>query len=409
MIPYVEVGVVLALLFLIAVVYAPLTLDGVDIVISDSKAEEKLRVSGVPLSSASSIDDRWLLPAYIPTNFLRHGRGATIPHPNNRFPQEPGNILEHFKNQDKCSISSEDIIGYPSTPSCNNVNGLLSSMSNGGRIGLDAPYHSKDCSLWWHSTEQTCNVLSRFCRVIFIGDDMHSGIFGGLMTLLREDIAYGSVRRWDYKLYDQVDCFCDNAYHEDDLCRDIRIKSLKEIQDHDPDLIKCDRQLAGVQIEMITAPQYPISKAAKKQLTSLLSSADKYDDGRPIAVIYGAGQNSKFDAEYTASWLNNLHNTIKSHTLSSDFKIFELFVTPGSTGHQVDGFNTLRMDMRAAKNFEIKMMEQTSNTTIDVLGTWNSTVQTSFSSSGLRSGLSTNLLKSMMVLNWLDVANPGWE
>lgn len=81
-------------------------------------------------------------------------------------------------------------------------------MSNGGRIGFDAPYLSRGCDMQWFTSEEVCEILARFDRVVLIGDSMMRHVMGAISILIRKDIGYGAVTDWNFtpkEKYDSLD------------------------------------------------------------------------------------------------------------------------------------------------------------------------------------------------------------
>ena len=70
---------------------------------------------------------------------------------------------------------------------------MLEAMSSGGRIGFDAPYIPRGCDMRWFTTEEICEILGRFDKVVFLGDSMMRHIVGALNVLIRKDLGYGAV------------------------------------------------------------------------------------------------------------------------------------------------------------------------------------------------------------------------
>lgn len=70
---------------------------------------------------------------------------------------------------------------------------MLEAVSGGGRIGFDAPYIPRGCDMRWFTTEEICEVLGRFDKVVFLGDSMIRHIVGALNVFLRKDLGYGAV------------------------------------------------------------------------------------------------------------------------------------------------------------------------------------------------------------------------
>jgi hypothetical protein len=94
-----------------------------------------------------------------------------------------------YEYRGTCDISSLDLHA-PFGPLCLQRKQMLTAMSSGGRIGFDAP---RDCDMCWFSTEEIREILSRFDKVIIVGDSMMRHVFGGINILIRKILGYGVV------------------------------------------------------------------------------------------------------------------------------------------------------------------------------------------------------------------------
>ena len=83
-------------------------------------------------------------------------------------------------------------------------------MSGGGRHGFDAPYRSSGCYYRWYSAPEICMILERFDGVVFIGDEMLKIIYAAFNMLIREDIATGGMKQWEFEDAEQQLCKCEN-------------------------------------------------------------------------------------------------------------------------------------------------------------------------------------------------------
>lgn len=102
-----------------------------------------------------------------------------------------------FKYRNTCNISSLDLHA-PFAPLCHDRQGLLTAMSSGGRIGHDAPYMPRGCDMRWFTSEEICDILARFEKVIIVGDSMMRHVIGSLNVLIRKDLGYGAVTNWNF-------------------------------------------------------------------------------------------------------------------------------------------------------------------------------------------------------------------
>ncbi len=74
---------------------------------------------------------------------------------------------------------------------------MLTAISFGGRIGFDTPYMPRSCDMRWFSTEEICDILSRFEKVLIFGDSTVSHVLGSISILVRKDLGYGAVTSWN--------------------------------------------------------------------------------------------------------------------------------------------------------------------------------------------------------------------
>ncbi|KAK9468806.1 hypothetical protein V1512DRAFT_257936 [Lipomyces arxii] len=330
---------------------------------------------------------------------------------NRRLPQERGDKLSRYLHLEQCPIASTDVAAEDFGPPCTNTKELLMSLSTGGRIGVDAPYHARKCAMWWYSTEELCSVLSKFRGIYFVGDTILSDVYGALMVLLREDPMFGAIKQWNYRASENAQCSCDQAFlnlH----CGASRISNINQIRDYDPTLIRC-QQLFSPEIVMHRLPTAPVNEAELNKIVVSIT-ANSAMDSRPIAVIFGHGHASNFDLFAAVGWVSSVRHAIKEATSPTQSNpqsspVFELFLTPGATGYQLSGPDILSLGVKAAQTFEMAISAWGKDVGMDILGTWNSTVQVSHSHDGLRTGLKPNMLKAMMTLNWLDLVNPGFS
>lgn len=105
--------------------------------------------------------------------------------------------FEDYKYAKVCNISSLDLHA-PFSPLCEDRKSMLIAMSSGGRIGYDAPYMPRGCDMRWFSTEEICEILGRFEKVIIVGDSMMRHVIGSINVLIRKDLGYGAVTDWNF-------------------------------------------------------------------------------------------------------------------------------------------------------------------------------------------------------------------
>lgn len=118
-------------------------------------------------------------------------------------------------------------------------------MTNGGRIGIDAPFSPRGCDMRWYTTDEICKILDKFERVSIIGDSMMRNLAVGLHTLLRTDFIEGPHATWrpDPEGYD---CRCGGPFN-DGHCIYNAAFSTKLIADTVPESLKCGTGVAPVE------------------------------------------------------------------------------------------------------------------------------------------------------------------
>lgn len=82
---------------------------------------------------------------------------------------------------------------------------MLAAMSGGGRVGFDSPYMPLGCDMRWFTSEEVCEILGRFDRVLIIGDSMLRHMIGSINILVRKDIGYGAVTDWNFSAKERYD------------------------------------------------------------------------------------------------------------------------------------------------------------------------------------------------------------
>lgn len=102
-----------------------------------------------------------------------------------------------YRNDSTCNISSLDL-HIPFAPLCTTRLEFLSAFSGGGRIGFDSPYVPRNCDMRWFSTEEACRILSRFEKIVIVGDSMMRHVVGAMNVILRKDLGYGAVTDWNF-------------------------------------------------------------------------------------------------------------------------------------------------------------------------------------------------------------------
>ncbi|KAL8664482.1 MAG: hypothetical protein Q9202_003032 [Teloschistes flavicans] len=207
-----------------------------------------------------------------------------------------------YKYRNTCNISSLDLHS-PFAPLCPDRESILTAMASGGRIGHDAPYMPRGCDMRWFSTEEICEILSRFEKVIIIGDSMMRHVVGSINVLVRKDLGYGAVTDWNFSPEERQDCFCNYQFNVKS-CSIQGIFKTSDVAKNDPESLACPADTIDVIIEQMI--RFPIPTDELDRLRGLLPPKKPT---RPYAFIYGHGLWNDLDLQATLDWLDTVLDT----------------------------------------------------------------------------------------------------
>ncbi|RPA84013.1 hypothetical protein BJ508DRAFT_374619 [Ascobolus immersus RN42] len=324
--------------------------------------------------------------------------------PARSYPPPPYNLrtgpdhLLHFKHRSDCPVSSHSILTTVQ-PYCTNTTALLESISGGGRIGFDAPYVPRGCGMKWYNTKEVCEVLGRWGKIAVTGDSMMRHMVGALNVLVREDLGYGAVTDWNFSEEEKEQCFCLTQFNVKS-CSVQGIFKTADVEKNDPSSLACGLGKINVFIEQIV--QHPIPK---DELSRLITALTINSSAKPTALLYGMGLWNDLSLPSAKSWLEEIESaliTASPPNSNSLTDVPRLFITPNAAGKEkLDDFIVKQGD-KQLQIYEEGIRRLGEEKGFQTLGTWNSTVQIR-KWDGVHVDLRGNLLKAMMVVNWLDL------
>lgn len=153
------------------------------------------------------------------------------------------------------------------------------------------------------------------------------------------------------------------------------------------------RPANGLLVEEIV--RVPIPEAEINQLKGAAGNRSN----RPKAFIFGHGLWSDLDLQKTVDWLDTILRTIKS-TTGADWH--GLFVTPSASGKEKPDEWIVTQGNKALMLYEEAVGIEARKRGIEHLGTWNMSIQSN-KYDGVHLDMKGNLVKAMMVLNWLNL------
>lgn len=147
--------------------------------------------------------------------------------------------------------------------------------------------------------------------------------------------------------------------------------------------------------------RYPIPSDQLSRLKELLSTPKTL---KPIPIVFGHGLWNDLDVSTTALWLDTIFSAIAPlipNHLPQHIASPRLFVTPSAAGPEKDDFTILKQGNKALMLFEEGVRVEVEKRGMELLGTWNMSIQAR-KYDGVHLDMKGNLVKAMMVLNWLD-------
>ncbi|KAL9055738.1 MAG: hypothetical protein Q9162_003374 [Coniocarpon cinnabarinum] len=262
-----------------------------------------------------------------------------------------------YKYRNTCNISSLDL-HLPFSPLCQSRQDMLNAMSWGGRIGHDAPYMPRGCDMRWFTSEEICDILGRFSKVVIVGDSMMRHIIGSLNVFMRKDLGYGAVTDWNFS-------------------PDERIQGIFKTQDvlsHDPQSFTCDPSKVNVMIEVIV--RHPIPSDEIQRFKEEMAGPSKPD--RPPAFIYGHGLWNDLDLQAHINWIDEIMAaTTEALPYLNDPEALwpRLVVTPNAAGRNKPDEWLVSQGNKALSIYEDSVRIEDGRRGIEHLGTFNMSVQ----------------------------------
>lgn len=132
---------------------------------------------------------------------------------------------------------------------------------------------------------------------------------------------------------------------------------------------------------------------------------------RPQAFVLGHGLWNNLDQHQSAAWLDTVTRPIRLALREDQQRrgarddgqrqLPMLLVTPNAAGDKKPDEWLVSQGNKALVGFERAMAIEAARRRIDHLGTWNMSIQATLYD-GVHMDLRGNLVKAMMVLNWLD-------
>lgn len=326
-----------------------------------------------------------------------------------------------FTGHDQCGI---DLIHLYNAPKLHGSNShlnictsraeTLDAMSNGGRIGFDAPFCSQGCDYRWFTPKEICKVLGRFENVIFVGDNSLHHIYAGLNILLSKNLATGALQHQETTTEEVARCRCQDQFTNPD-CVTKWVGSRSDIAEKGNGAKKqvssackdgslgqalfsafhiLTTIITGLNVHFLPYDTSHMSSMLTHKLTSLMPTSNK-KAYKPIPVVHSLTYGT--NPPLSSSEARRALSTIVTIADATDRKTPMLMIGPTAPGSQVfEQDHPPRLD---ALGFSHQIRKEARDKDVDWLGMWNATIQ---ASGGVASfGEELAITQAMMVVNWL--------
>ena len=211
------------------------------------------------------------------------------------------------------------------------------------------------------------------------------------------------------------ECFCNHQFNVK-ACSIQGIFKTSDVVKNDPESLVCPvgtvdvmsksssplcLLMSDIRFTVEQMIRFPIPNEELQRLRSLLPATKP---AKPYAFIFGHGLWNDLDLQITLDWLDLVLDTIGGSApwLSDQTLYPRLILTPNASGKEkLDEF-LVTQGNKALQLFEEGVKSQTDRRGVEHLGTWNMSIQAN-KFDGVHLDLKGNMVKAMMVLNWLDM------
>lgn len=204
------------------------------------------------------------------------------------------------------------------------------------------------------------------------------------------------------------ECFC-NEQFDVKSCSVQGIYKTADVMTHDPKSLSCENPINVISkfIYMTMSPtvgdlelveeivRFPIPQDEVNRLKVSIGEVTK----KPKVFIFGHGLWSDLDLQKTVDWIDTVTSVIESK-LGEEWN--GLFVTPSAAGKEKPDEWIVTQGNKALMLYEEAVGIEVAKRGIEHLGTWNMSIQSS-KYDGVHLDMKGNLVKAMMVMNWLNL------
>jgi len=203
------------------------------------------------------------------------------------------------------------------------------------------------------------------------------------------------------------ECFC-NEQFDVKACSVQGIYKTADVITNDPDSLSCANSINVMSMLIFLAYQVVTDTHIVEQIVRFpipteeiisLKACIGTEDDKPKAVIFGHGLWSNLDLQKTVNWLDAVLEAIGPGFAPQGHS---LFVTPNAAGKEKPDGWLVTQGNKALMLFEEAVSVEAAKRGVEHLGTWNMSIQSN-KYDGVHLDMKGNLVKAMMVMNWLNL------
>lgn len=296
----------------------------------------------------------------------------------------------------------------------------------------------------WFTTSEICAIFGQFSKIHLIGDSMVRHLSQAFNVLLREDLPTGARSTWRTNEENST-CYCRTLFENHDCYAEgFAAANSRHIIKHDPMSYKCPAHKLP-EIDFHVSNKDPPSDME-------LDDLKKYMSQNPVNDVFILGQGGwdGFEVDPARRWVSAYEGVLEekvqgfrrpppppppikledppaavpppirrsaeaspqdapaSHKpqdspFGSTYDLPpRLWISPNAQGIHKNQFFVFEQNNIKLMKFEREMRSWLNERAFDSLGMYNLTVQ-SESKDGTHATMESNLVKAMMVMNWLDM------
>lgn len=214
-------------------------------------------------------------------------------------------------------------------------------------------------------------ILERFDGVVFIGDDLISGVYGAFNMLLRKNLKLGALEQWRMDEKELEDCRCHNQYTNRE-CQKFFVQESESVAKHDKEGGPSSPYICN----RVPHWYFPVenSPAPDDTINRFRDFLDQDPHSwKPVGMVHSMGLSTQFNwqtaTESMDEWLGVADNSGRNTPF--------LWMGPNAAGHLKQPSRILQEGNNALWHYTLNLATEARRRGVDVLNSYNLTLQAS--------------------------------